>query len=496
MSTLKLNVLSNLAGAGWLAVVQILLVPVYLNLLGIEGYALIGFFVTLQGALKILELGLTPTVNRELARYSVRPDLAGEARDFARTFEYLAWLVAALVAAVVWFAAPAIAFRWLQADAIPVETLLRAIRCMGLLAALQWPLSFYQGGLLGLQRQALLNVVKGIMVTLMGVVAVVALSTIAATVTVFFLSQVAVAIVHVAIMRTMLWRSLPGSSAPVHFAPGRFLVAYRFAAGMTGITICSLVVSQADKIVLSKMLSLETFGYYSIATVVGTGLAAMNAPVFNAMFPRLTALIEAGSVNAVAPLFRLASQWVAVATIPAALVIASFSFEILSAWTGDPAIARNAAPLLTVLILGSALNSLMNLPYALQLAYGWTRLAFLLNLAFAIAIVPALLLAVSRYGAIGAAWVWTAVNLIYVAIGVWATHRRLFRSSGWYWFADVATVLAVALVTVGLWRTIFSPSLSVSTTIVVVIGAGLSGVAAAGAALPNIRRSIAMPLVS
>ena len=89
------------------------------------------------------------------------------------------------------------------------------------------------------------------------------------SITLFFWSQIAVTIVHVGVMRTVLWRQLPHSSDPPRFQPARFLGAYRFAVGMTGITICSLVVTQADKIVLSRMLTLEAFGYYSLASVIG-----------------------------------------------------------------------------------------------------------------------------------------------------------------------------------------------------------------------------------
>ncbi len=49
MTRLRLNVLSNLVGTGWLALVQVLVVPIYLQLLGVEGYGVIGFYLTLQG---------------------------------------------------------------------------------------------------------------------------------------------------------------------------------------------------------------------------------------------------------------------------------------------------------------------------------------------------------------------------------------------------------------------------------------------------------------
>ena len=43
-------------------------VPVYISYLGIEAYGLIGLFATLQAWLSLLDLGLSPTLNREMAR--------------------------------------------------------------------------------------------------------------------------------------------------------------------------------------------------------------------------------------------------------------------------------------------------------------------------------------------------------------------------------------------------------------------------------------------
>jgi len=488
--SLKLNVFSNLAGTGWLALVQILVVPMYLHLLGIEGYALIAFYLTLQGTLRILDLGLTPTVNRELARYSVSPHLAREARDFVRTFEALYWAISLLVAGLVWLAAPAIAYRWLQSSGVPPETVLASIRSMGLLAALQWPLSFYQGGLMGLERQALLNVVRAVMMTLMAAAGVLVLLLIAPSITLFFWSQIAVTALHVVVMRSVLWRSVPDAREAPRITPGLFAGVYRFAAGISGITACSLVITQADKILLSKMLRLEMFGFYTLAGVVGNALSSMNAPIFNAMFPRLTTLVAEGREAVVAALFRLASQCVAVVTVPAALVMSLFSLEILTLWTRNAQTAQHVAPLLAVYILGTALNSLMNLPYALQLAHGWTRLSLLLNLAVAIAIVPALFLAVNSFGALGAAMVWTATNLTLVCISVPATHRRLMGDSGWYWFADVTRVLLVALIVVGSWRMISSAPAGSPLTAVVVLAAATTATVASAAVSPACREWI------
>src|SRR5437764_6563471 len=52
--------LINLLGTAWLAVMQIAFAPFFIRLIGIEGYGLIGFSVTLQAVLQVLDFAFAP----------------------------------------------------------------------------------------------------------------------------------------------------------------------------------------------------------------------------------------------------------------------------------------------------------------------------------------------------------------------------------------------------------------------------------------------------
>ena len=56
----------------WAAAIGLVFVPVYIRFLGIESYGLLGLYAALQGLASVLDLGLTTTINRELARLSAR----------------------------------------------------------------------------------------------------------------------------------------------------------------------------------------------------------------------------------------------------------------------------------------------------------------------------------------------------------------------------------------------------------------------------------------
>jgi hypothetical protein len=108
---------------------------------------------------------------------------------------------------------------------------------------------------------------------------------------------------------------------------------------------------------------------------------------------------------------------------------------------------------LSLLVIGTALNGLMNLPYALQLAHGWTKLTFYTNIAAVALLAPALILIARRYGAVGAASVWVILNSCYVLITLQLMHRRLLPGEKRRWYVrDVSLPLAASLVVAGLGR--------------------------------------------
>jgi O-antigen/teichoic acid export membrane protein len=132
------------------------------------------------------------------------------------------------------------------------------------------------------------------------------------------------------------------------------------------------------------------------------------------------------------------AQLVAVLTAPAALLLNFFAAGVIFMWSGDMSLAQHVAPILSVFALGTFLNAVTTMPYQLQLAHGWTGLIIKSNLLAVSLLIPALLWAVPRYSALGAAWIWVAVNFGHVLISIQCMHRRLIPKEKWRWYlADV-----------------------------------------------------------
>lgn len=121
---------------------------------------------------------------------------------------------------------------------------------------------------------------------------------------------------------------------------------------------------------LVNILTLEMFGYYTIASIVAMNLGRLFTPIFYSIYPWLTQLVSINDQYELRRFYHKSSQFISVLILPAAIVIALFSYDLLLLWTQDPEMAEKSHLLVSILICGTALNGIMNPPHALQLASG------------------------------------------------------------------------------------------------------------------------------
>lgn len=460
MTLLEKNIAANIAGSIWQALMGLIFIPFYVKFMGIESWGLVGFFYTLLIMFALLDLGLSNTLNRELARLSVLPGKEQEMNNLVRTLEVLYWGIAIFVGVAVVALSPLLAHHWIKAGQLSPKTIELTLLIMGFVIALQMPVGFYSGGLLGLQKQVLLNVINIGMSTLRGAGAALVLWLVSPTIQAFFIWQIVVSVIQISLLALFLWRRLPRCSKYAVFEKQLFKGIWRFAAGMSGISALAVILTQLDKVILSKMLSLETFGYYTLACVVSNGLSIITTSISNALFPRFSALAILQDEKTLKDLYQISTQLMVVLVLPIAMMLVFFSYEILLVWTGSSVIAQNASQLLSILIIGTALNALMYLPYTLQLAYGWVELGLKICLFLIVLLVPAVIILTKYYGATGAAFAWVGLNSIYMAIGVPLTHQRLLKGEAKKWFLVIAPTFLCVLATVLVGRSLVSRVIS------------------------------------
>jgi O-antigen/teichoic acid export membrane protein len=439
------NLIAGLAGSIWTAVVALAVVPLYIKYLGIEAYGLIGFFSTMQALFQILDFGLSPTMNREVARHSAAGNIRGSGQ-LLHTLAVIYWAIAALIALSVFIASGFIARHWLNPEQLAPEAILESVILMGLISACRWPVTLYTGALMGAQRLIMVSCINVAMVTIGSAGALAVLAYISATIQAFFVWQLLVGLLYAVAMRWAAWKVIDGASH-TRFDFSALKRVWGFSAGMTGVAISALVFTQLDKVLLSPILGLDAFGEYALATVVANSLNLLSVPLFNAVYARLSALVATGNTKSLIALYRLGTRALATALFPAAMLLAVFGEEIVGLWTGNTALAARIAPLIALLAMGSALNGVMCFPYALQLAYGVTRLPLTINGIMVTIMIPTTCLLAISYGALGGAMAWLLLHTMYLLLGTWLTHRRLLAGIGIHWLLqDVGIPFGLAII--------------------------------------------------
>ncbi len=448
MNVLKQNVIFNIAGKFWSMLIGLAFVPFYLRLLGPEAFGLVAFFTTLMSTLQILEFGLGTTINRELARYSVSSESARDARNLGRTLEAIYFLVAACIGIAVIFAAPVLATSWLRIQSLPLATVRAAITEMGIAIALLWPCSLYNNGLVGLERQALQNVVTAVLNTVRAVGAIGSLMFLGRSIEIFFIWQIVFGVIQLAALAYSFWHYMPRCAERPRFEGAQLKRIWRFTLGIGLTGLVTFVLSQMDKVLLSRMIPLVLFGYYGIANQLNMASRMLPNALYTALFPRFSALIVQGDEKEIRRLYHRSCQFMSLVVFPASMTGFFFAWQIIRIWTGSPQVADEAGPIASVLLLGSAFNSALGTPYDITVARGWTSFGFYANLISAIFFGPVIVLLVTAYGGLGAAIAWAVLNLAYMVISAPIMHARVMPGELKKWYlTDVGSgFLAATLV--------------------------------------------------
>jgi O-antigen/teichoic acid export membrane protein len=446
---------ANLAATVWTALLQLAAVPAIVALAGVGGYALIGFYASLVGLLAILDLGLSITLARKLAGAT---DSASRqrARDALATCAALFWAVGAAVGACLALAAPLLARGWLFSATLGEEEIAAAVRWMGLLFALRWPMGPYTAALQGLQRQVGLSAVNAAAFTVATLGGIALLALVRPGIDLFLAWQCACAAVQLVLLRMLARRALPQAPGAAHLSRAALTDSWRFASGVTAITLTGIALTQTDKLILSRLVSLEDFGTYAVALALASALQLVTLPVFNAVLPRLSERASAADETGLRGAFDSACALMNALLVPPALLLILFPQEILGLWIRDAGTAARAAPLLALLVAGTLLNGFMNVPFALQLARGNTAIGVRINLVLCAIMVPAILALTWHYGVAGGAAVSPLLNGLYLVAGVPLTYKICFGSREWpAFYADLARRQGAVLVLVVAARLIF-----------------------------------------
>jgi len=393
------NVIANLLGKGCSAFLSFAFTPLYLHYVGLEGIGLISFFNLILALSFSLDFGVGIMLNREIARLNAEEKGKAQIYSLIKGFEKWGFFISCSYGIVLVFISSFLAKQWLNFKILSLLEVKMSVALMGVVLIVQWPIFLYQHVLLGLEKQKLSNflLVGGSLLRHGG--AFICLVIFSHAIFAFFIWQCVASFIQFFAVRFSVFKDLPR----LHMATFEWKAVKQFSLNMGGVALVSIVFSYFDKVFLSKVLSLEDFGIYSMSAVLAGGILFLAYPFFYAYLPRFTALFAQRKMDELKVLFLSASKKLIALLAASSALLFFFSWHILFFWTGSRQTASDAQECFCILLSGNLLFSGMILSYCLQTAIGEAKSymkQILLGVCF---LIPSLWILVPIYGLKGAA---------------------------------------------------------------------------------------------
>jgi O-antigen/teichoic acid export membrane protein len=444
-TSIRLNTLTNYIGQGYTIAIAIVVTPFYLQYLGAEAYGLVGFFMVMQNWLNLLDMGLSTTLGRQVAYARGRKNGFAKFQNLLKSFELIFSLLALSIVACVYFGADWISHSWIKSSEINSDNVSYCVVIMGLIIGLRFFSTIYRSGINGFEDQVWINKTSIVVNSLKYIGSFLILIYVSKDVKNFFQYQLLIGGLEAVFLGKRFYYNLPSFDMPLEWHKidwSVFLEILPFTLSVTYTSAVLLVITQFDKLLLSGILSLEEFGYFSLITLMAGSIISLSTPVFLAFLPRMTVLASKNSVREMVAIYVKMTQITTWITFSAALLISIYSQEIFYSLTGDKRAYEWGREMLVWYTLGSSIYVLGTFQYYLQNAFGKLRLYVVgLTISFLVQ-TPLIYFVTINYGALGASRLWFAFSTIWFLGWTLVVHSRLLPGFHFRWLTrDLLPIL-------------------------------------------------------
>lgn len=462
-SQLSINIIFNFVGSIGVSIIQFVTIPIYVRHLGVEAYGLVGFYTTLYYSFfAIIDFGLGTTINREIARMSASDLLKSEVSTFIKTVQVLYGILTLIVLLSFLILSPFIALHSFGETSISANDLSTSIFQIGVLIALRLPISLYSGAMFGLQRQDQFNIIN-VSIELLRVFAILLGFYIwNNSLFVFFNCQILISFILIIVLFFYTWKNLPKAMVNKIFDSALLAPLWKYASGVSVLSLAGGLVTQVDKLVLIRCLPLKEYSLYVLVSFLSIALGKISNPIYQAVYPKFVQLLNLGKELELRDVYLKASSLMSLLLIPIAMNLIFFSEETIFLWQRNIEIAHTGGKILLFLAIGNMFNGLYHVPFALQLAFGKIRLPLVANLSMLAFTFLCTSFFVKEFGVVGAAYVWVLMNFTLFLVSPFFMHRFVLLQLYWKWLIKlniVPLLLSIVVYSLGYFvmHTISSP---------------------------------------
>ena len=449
------NIIWNMIGGGWNGALLIIVTPIYISVIGLDGYGILGLWLMMLSLSNLFDIGIGSSIVREFAMHS-----SSSNKDFPylrgvlKTLEIVYWAIAFFICIFLLFSAENIG-NIIKSNAFSTQELTKIITSLFLAVSFQFPTAIYSSGLLGLQKQGILNLIIVISNTSRHIFGLIVL-VITEDINTFFNIQIVISLFQILLTRFILVSYIENKKiSRSKFRLEIIKKLWKFSAGMSLTAILALLIANLDRVAISLMLTTEDLGYYTIAYSGVIVLQMGIQPFYKAYYPRYAELVKEGRDDLLAQEYFKSCGLMSSIILPIIFIGYFFAPELFQIWLQDNNVT--SVKIFRFLLIGIGLSGLMWLPAALQHAYGWTSLHLKMLLLAIIVGSPIMLILISLYGVVGATALWATHGVIETTIAVYLMHKKILPNKLRLWVYKIVFIPSIIAFSISAFSNAFLP---------------------------------------
>ena len=424
----------------------------YFRIVSPEEFSIISLLLTATIIAPSLDFGFGRAAGRILSSDLATGRDANGLRNAVLTLQVVNLAIAVAVGVALIISAPFVATSWFDAETLSSVEITGAIILIAISLALMIQRAYVNHCLNGMKYQVHANVLLFLFTLFRGLAGLIVLHIYDGGLHAFLWSQLIVQILDSVVSSAVVLRLLPPSDSHPQLDPQVVRTSWRFAAGDGSAAIIGVCLSQGDKILLSTLLPLSTYGSYALISTVASGIGRFTSPFSAAFLPHFVELTALEKEDELQRDYILSTQLLSCVILPIAIIMFVFAPEIVNTVLGTPQEKGPLPGVFVLLVAATILGNLMHLPHGIQLAAGNSVTAMWFSAINAVVYVVFILIATPTYGIVAPAIVLFVIQSVTIFLFTRISHRMLGLSGGvWLLNSVLRPGAAAAVVIIPAW---------------------------------------------
>ncbi|TGC26129.1 oligosaccharide flippase family protein [Escherichia sp. E1130] len=385
------------------ALITIILIPILIDIVGLETYGLIGFFTVLQACLSILDAGLGSVITREAIISRKNQETYKKFNILYKKIVMFFLVVSFLLAIIGWWISEQYSASWLNTQ-LDRGVVVFCTTLMFWIFALRYMQGPSRSILLSNESQVTLTTINLFSITLSQPLTIFLMKYFNEGIEFYFSMQLISSAISCALMvlcsekiRKTGLLLCPPKENNIELSDTSVKKIIGFALQLSTLSILWVLVNQSDKLALTKYSTLTEYGIYSVAVSIISVLAILSDPLNQYLQPKLTRYYHQKNLKAYSELFSNSLIFIFIVTIPLSAFLVFYSKDIIFIWSGNETLSVKAANYLPWLFIGGVFSIYSNFVFLLLYSFGELKKHTIVYALFSIIVIPVNIFVAKKY---------------------------------------------------------------------------------------------------